>query len=115
MVKLLIRPAPPTGPGPMTASGQVATRHEARRSYASSSRGGSTFEQAVEVSGNVAGEAAFDLSAGLAFGSTAGDVVAGGWLVLDPALDHGVQCVVEVAVAVAVESVAGGHLESPRV
>src|SRR3954452_20843162 len=29
MVKLLIRPAPPTGPGPVTASGQVATRHKA--------------------------------------------------------------------------------------
>jgi hypothetical protein len=29
VVKLLIRPAPPTGPGPVTASGQVAARHEA--------------------------------------------------------------------------------------
>ena len=29
VVKLLIRPAPPTGPGPATASGQVASRHEA--------------------------------------------------------------------------------------
>ena len=28
-VKLLIRPAPPTGPGPATTSGQVAARHEA--------------------------------------------------------------------------------------
>ena len=32
MVKLLIRPAPPTGPGPVTTSGQVATRHEASHS-----------------------------------------------------------------------------------
>jgi len=37
-------------------------------------------------------------------------VVAGGWLVLDPALDHGVQCVVELAVAVAVEPIPGGDL-----
>ena len=29
MVKLLIRPAPPTGPGPVSTSGQVAARHEA--------------------------------------------------------------------------------------
>jgi hypothetical protein len=29
VVKLLIRPAPPTGPGPVTTSGQVATRHQA--------------------------------------------------------------------------------------
>jgi hypothetical protein len=28
MVKLLIRPAPPTGPGPATTSGQVAPRHQ---------------------------------------------------------------------------------------
>ena len=32
MVKLLIRPAPPTGPGPATTTGQVATRHEASHS-----------------------------------------------------------------------------------
>src|SRR5687768_2574193 len=32
MVRLLIRPAPPTGPGPATASGQVAARHEASHS-----------------------------------------------------------------------------------
>jgi hypothetical protein len=28
VVKLLIRPAPPTGPGPATVSGQVAPRHK---------------------------------------------------------------------------------------
>src|SRR3954453_2474574 len=32
VVKLLIRPAPPTGPGPATTSGQVAPRHEASHS-----------------------------------------------------------------------------------
>src|SRR6478609_7575543 len=30
MVKLLIRPAPPTGPGPATTSGHVAARHESQ-------------------------------------------------------------------------------------
>jgi hypothetical protein len=64
--------------------------------------------ESEEVAGDVAGKAAFDLSAGLSFGGTASDVVAGGWLVLDSALDHGVQCVVELAVAVSVESIAGG-------
>jgi hypothetical protein len=66
------------------------------------------FQEAIEVSGDVAGKAAFDLSAGLALGSTTSDVVAGGWLVLDPALDQGVQCVVELAVAVTVEPITGG-------
>jgi hypothetical protein len=32
VVKLLIRPPPPTGPGPATASGQVAPRHKASHS-----------------------------------------------------------------------------------
>src|SRR3954452_10802984 len=32
VVKLLIRPAPPTGPGPATTSGQVAPRHKASHS-----------------------------------------------------------------------------------
>ena len=32
VVKLLIRPAPPTGPGPVTASGHVAPRHQASHS-----------------------------------------------------------------------------------
>src|SRR3954447_24548738 len=32
VVKLLIRPAPPTGPGPVTTSGQVAPRHKASHS-----------------------------------------------------------------------------------
>lgn len=32
VVKLLIRPAPPTGLGPATASGQVAPRHNASHS-----------------------------------------------------------------------------------
>jgi hypothetical protein len=32
VVKLLIRPAPPTGPGPATASGHVAARHKASHS-----------------------------------------------------------------------------------
>ena len=54
-----------------------------RRSYASSSSCGPTFEEAVEVAGDVASQAAFDLSAGLSFGGAASDVVAGGWLVLD--------------------------------
>ncbi len=65
-----------------------------RRSYASSSRCGATFKEAVKVSGDVAGKAAFDLSAGLSLGGAPGDVVAGGLLVLDPALHHGVQCIV---------------------
>ena len=55
-----------------------------RRSYASSSSCGPTFEEAVEVAGDVAGKAAFDLAAGLAFGGSTSDLVAGGWLVLDP-------------------------------
>src|SRR5688500_17247135 len=90
----------------------AAFRAEAnmRRSYASSSSCGPVFKQAVEVAGDVAGKAAFDLAVGLAFGGAAGDVVAGGWLVLDPALDHGVQCVVEVPVAVAIEPIPGGDL-----
>lgn len=35
-----------------------------------------TFKQAIEVSGDVTGKTAFDLSARLAFGDAAGDVVA---------------------------------------
>jgi len=41
-----------------------------RRSYASSSSRGRVFKEAIEVAGDVAGKAAFDLSAGLAFGLT---------------------------------------------
>jgi hypothetical protein len=66
------------------------------------------------ASGNIARQAAFDLAAGLAFGGSAGDVFAGGWLVLDPALDHGVQCVVELAVAVTVEPITGSDLAAVR-
>ena len=40
-------------------------RASVRRSYASSSRSGAVFEEAVEVAGDVAGKAAFDLSVGL--------------------------------------------------
>src|SRR4051794_18757837 len=85
-----------------------------RRSYGSSSSCGPVFEEAVEVAGDVAGEAAFDLSARLSFRGAAGDVVAGGWLVLDPDLDHGVQCPVELAIAVTVESIPGGDLATVR-
>jgi len=85
-----------------------------RRSYASSSRCDAAFEEAVEVAGDVASQAALDLSAGLSLCGAAGYVVAGGLLVLDPALHHGVQRVVEVPVAVAVESIAGGDLSNVR-
>src|SRR3954447_4184774 len=53
---------------PLRASLMVTQRDDLRRSYASSSGWGSVLEQAVEVAGDVAGNAAFDLSAGLAFG-----------------------------------------------
>src|SRR4051812_17516845 len=81
-----------------------------RRSYASSSRSCPTFKYAVEVAGDVASQAAFDLAAGLPLSGAAGDVVAGGLLVLDPDLDHGVQRGIEVAVAVTVESIPGCDL-----
>ena len=51
-----------------------------RRSYASSSSCGPTFEDAVEVACDVASQAAFDLPVGLSLCSSTNDVVAGGWL-----------------------------------
>jgi hypothetical protein len=56
---------------------------------------------AIAVAGDVAGKAAFEHADCPAFGSTASDALAGGRLGLDPALDQGVQCVVEPTVAAA--------------
>jgi hypothetical protein len=58
--------------------------------------------------------AAFDLAAGLSLSGSMGDVIAGGGLVLDPDLDHGVQCHVEVPVAVTVQPVPDGDLAAVR-
>ena len=100
------RGLPPICPG--------ATPHSLRRSYGSSSGSSAVSEEAAEVAGDVAGEAAFDLSAGLSLCGATGDVVAGGWLVLDPDPDHGMQRSVELTIAVAVQSIPGGDLATVR-
>jgi hypothetical protein len=65
-------------------------------------------EQAEEVAGDVALEAAFDFARRLAFGRAPGRVGACGGVVLQAGEDDGVQRAVEVAVAGAVEPVADG-------
>lgn len=62
----------------------------------------------------MAGEAAFDLSTGFSFGGATRDVVAGGWLVLNADLDLGVQCAVELSIAVAVQPIARRDLAAVR-
>src|SRR5436190_8469217 len=61
------------------------------RSYASSRRRWMVLESAVEVAGDVALEAAFDLSGGLSFRCSAGDVGLGCLVVADPCEHDGVQ------------------------
>ena len=64
------------------------------------------FEDAVEVAGDIAFEAALDLAGCLAIGGAARGVGAGGGVVLEAGENDGVERAVEVAVAAAVEAVA---------
>src|SRR5688500_8398806 len=74
------------------------------------SRGGwRVLEDAEEVAGDVALEAALDLSVGLALGSAPFRVGAGGGVVAEPAENDDVEGPVELAVPEAIEPVAGGH------
>ena len=65
-------------------------------------------EEAVEVSGGVALEAAFDFAGAASLGFAALGVGACGGVVAHAAEHDRVECAVELAVAAAVESVAGG-------
>src|SRR5215212_6359892 len=65
-------------------------------------------EQRVEAAGEVAHQAAADLAAGLAFGGAAGDVGLGLGVVLHADHGDGVEGVVGLAIAAAVEAVALG-------
>jgi hypothetical protein len=47
-------------------------------------------------------------------GRPPGDVVAGDWLVLDADLNHGVQCTVELSIAVTVQPISGGDVAFHR-
>src|SRR6188472_686965 len=62
-------------------------------------------EDAVKLAGDVALEAAPDLTAGLAFGGASGDVFLGRWAGSDAGQGDGVDCAVQGSVAAAVESV----------
>jgi hypothetical protein len=57
----------------------------------------------VELAGDVADQAAFDLAVGLALGATPLGVGAGRWVGAEPGQDHGVQGLVELTVAGPVE------------
>jgi hypothetical protein len=61
------------------------------------------------VAGEVALEEAGRVAAALALADSAGDVVAGAWVVLAPVEDDGVECPVELAVTSAAEPVACGE------
>ena len=73
-------------------------------------------EKAVDLAGDVAFEAALGFSGGFAFGGSFGDVGLGVWAVAAAGDGDGVQRAVELAVAAAVEAVAGvlpgGRFES---
>ena len=64
-------------------------------------------EEAVDLAGDVAFEAALGFSGGFAFGGSFGDVGLGVWAVAAAGDGDGVQCSVELAVAAAVGAVAG--------
>jgi hypothetical protein len=64
---------------------------------------------AVEVPGEVAFEEADGVACCFAFGEAAGDVVAGGGVVLAGVLDDGVEGAVELSVAAAAEPVTCGE------
>ena len=64
-------------------------------------------EEAVDLAGDVAFEAALGFSGGFAFGGSFGDVGLGVGAVAAAGDGDGVQCAVELAVAAAVEAVAG--------
>ena len=64
-------------------------------------------EEAVDLAGDVAFEAALGFSGGFAFGGSFGDVGLGVWAVAAAGDGDGVQRSVELAVAAAVEAVAG--------
>ena len=66
------------------------------------------FEDAEEVAGDVALQAALDLAGCLAFGGAAGGVGAGGGVMLEAGEHDGVQRAVELSVAAAVEPEADG-------
>ena len=64
-------------------------------------------EEAVDLAGDVAFEAALGFSGGFALGGSFGDVGLGVWAVAAAGDGDGVQRAVELAVAAAVEAVAG--------
>src|SRR5690606_21816600 len=66
-------------------------------------------ELPVELSGDVALEAAADFSVGLAFGASTLEVGTGGGVVAHAVQSNDVQSAVELAVAAAVEAVTGGE------
>jgi len=66
------------------------------------------FEEFVDAACDVSFEAAADLAGGLAFGEAAGGVGLGFGVAAEPGQGDGVQGPVELAVAAAVEPVAGG-------
>ncbi len=68
-----------------------------------------SFELSEELAGDVALQAADDLAVGLAFGSSSFDVGAGGGVGAESGDHDDVDGAVELAVAGAVESVAGGQ------
>ena len=65
-------------------------------------------QESVEVSGDVAFEGADRFAAGFAFADAAVDVVDGAWVAAGAGEGDGVDGVVELSVAAAVEAVAGG-------
>ena len=67
----------------------------------------SFFEDSEGLAGDVAFEAAADFSFGFAFGGAAFDVGFGGWIMALSAEDDGVDGLVEVSIAGAVEAVSG--------
>ena len=66
------------------------------------------FEELVDAAGDVSFEAAADFAWGLAFGESSGGVGAGFGVAAEPAEGDGVQGAVELTIAAAAESVAGG-------
>ena len=72
------------------------------------------FEEAVEVAGDVALEAAAGFAWCLAFGDAAGDVGAGGFVAAGAGDDDGVQGAVQSPVAAPAEPVAGLDLAGGR-
>jgi hypothetical protein len=79
--------------------GGDAWRRSFRWTLLCRSKLGLSFEEPVELAGDVADQAASDLAVGLTLGATALGVGVGGWVIAQPGQDDQVEGLVELSVA----------------